>query len=300
MRAMAYSRTSQRREKRDLREQMRTLGLDYPVIAAEFARRYTLRPRAAWREAYGWSLQDTADRINASRGDTGLDPGGLASVTSPHLSEYETWPGHGDKPAGRRPSPYLLAVLACVYNCAVTDLIDLADRQHLPPADLLILDKYTQTSAPPPHPDHMRTESPATGPPPEGGLPAFLPDSGPTASDLTLWAAGVPGLDSLGSREQRLEEHDPVRRRTFVGLTGASLLRAVFSEPTPDGAHEAEALAAALTGSAADLALQASGWLPDMAGTDSRGRRGAAVVPGMPLLRADQAASGAALSGRST
>jgi hypothetical protein len=146
---MAYAKTSERREKRLLREQMRSLGLGYRDIAAEFARRYRVRPRAAWREAYGWSLQDTADRINAFRGDTGLDPGGIASMTAPHLSEYETWPGHRPEPSGRRPTPYLLAVLAAVYDCAVTDLVDLADREHLRPADLLILDKYSQPAGRP-------------------------------------------------------------------------------------------------------------------------------------------------------
>src|SRR5580693_73816 len=141
---MAYAKTSERREKRLLREQMRSMGLGYRDIAAEFARRYKMRPRAAWREAYGWSLQDTADRINEFRGNTGLDPGGIASMTAPHLSEYETWPGQRPEPSGRRPTPYLLAVLAAVYDCAVTDLIDLPDRQRMPPADLLILDKYSQ------------------------------------------------------------------------------------------------------------------------------------------------------------
>ena len=128
MRAMAYAKTSERREKRLLREQMRSMGLSYRDIAAEFARRYKMRPRAAWREAYGWSLQDTADRINEFRGNTGLDPGGIASMTAPHLSEYENWPGHGLEPSGRRPTPYLLAVLAAVYGCTVPDLVDLADR----------------------------------------------------------------------------------------------------------------------------------------------------------------------------
>jgi transcriptional regulator with XRE-family HTH domain len=141
---MAYAKTSLRRQKRDLREQMRSMGLGYRDIAAEFARRYSLRPRAAWREAYGWSLQDTADRINDFRGNTGLDPGGFAGMTAPHLSEYERWPGHAPEPSGRRPTPYLLAVLAAVYDCAVTDLIDLPDREHFPPHDLLILDKYSQ------------------------------------------------------------------------------------------------------------------------------------------------------------
>ena len=44
---MAYAKTSERREKRLLREQMRSTGLDYREIAAELGRRYGLRPRAA-------------------------------------------------------------------------------------------------------------------------------------------------------------------------------------------------------------------------------------------------------------
>jgi tetratricopeptide (TPR) repeat protein len=144
---MPYARTSLRKEKRGLREKMRAMGLDYRDIAAEFGRRYRLRPRAAWREAYGWSLQETADRINEFRGDIGLDPGGFAGMTAPHLCEHESWPGHGPEMSGRRPTPYLLALLAAVYGCAITELIDLADREHLPQADLLILDKYSQPRA---------------------------------------------------------------------------------------------------------------------------------------------------------
>ena len=141
---MAYAKTSLRKEKRELREKMRAMGLHYRDIAAEFTRRYRLRPRAAWREAYGWSLQETADRINEFRGDIGLDPGGFAGMTASHLCEYESWPGHGSEPSGRRPTPYLLALLAAVYNCGAIDLIDLADREHLLPAQLLILDQYSQ------------------------------------------------------------------------------------------------------------------------------------------------------------
>src|SRR5487761_1747217 len=142
---MAYAKTSLRAEKRALREKMRAMGLGYREIAAELARRYRFRPRAAWREAYGWSLKEAAAHINAHSGETGLDPGGIAAMTAAHLCEHENWPGHGPEPSGRRPTPYLLALLAAVYGCAVTDLIDLDDREHLPPADLLILDKYSHT-----------------------------------------------------------------------------------------------------------------------------------------------------------
>jgi hypothetical protein len=145
---MPYAKTSLRGEKRKLREQMRSAGLDYRQIATEFARVYKLRPRAAWREAYGWSLLEAAEKINAYRGSTGLDPGGLSGMTAPHLSEYENWPGYGGTPAGRKPSPYLLAVLSVIYDCRVSDLIDLADRKHLPQADLLVIDTYSQPPVP--------------------------------------------------------------------------------------------------------------------------------------------------------
>jgi hypothetical protein len=131
---MSYAKTSLRAGKQALREKMQAMGLDHRQIADELARRYQLRPRAALREAYGWSLKEAAERINAFRGDAGLDPRGSAAMTGAHLSEHETWPGHGPQPSGRKPTPYLLALLAAVYGCAVPDLVDLADREHPPPA----------------------------------------------------------------------------------------------------------------------------------------------------------------------
>lgn len=113
----------------------------------EFIRRYKLRPRAAWREALGWSQNVAAERINTYAGYTGLDPDGTCAMRGPHLSEIETWPGGGPEPAGRRPRPYLFALLAVVYGCTVLDLIDLADREHLPPGELLILEQYSQNPA---------------------------------------------------------------------------------------------------------------------------------------------------------
>jgi len=120
---------------------MRALGLSHRQIAVEFARRYGLRPRAAWRHAYGWSLKEAAEQINSRAGDTGLDPYGNAAMTGPHLCEYENWPGPGPRPAGRRPTPLVLALLAATYNTpTVHDLLDFADYEHMPPADRFILD----------------------------------------------------------------------------------------------------------------------------------------------------------------
>jgi hypothetical protein len=141
---MPYARTSERAERRALREKMRALGLSHRQIAFEFARRYKMRPRAAWRHAHGWSLKQAAQRITACATQAGVDPdGNTVAMTGPHLCEVEAWPGYGAKPSGRRPTPYLLSLLAVAYDCAIADLLDLADYEHMRPADHLVLGKAT-------------------------------------------------------------------------------------------------------------------------------------------------------------
>ncbi len=138
---MTQPKTSLRAEQRKLREDMRALGMSHRQIAVEFARRYGFRPRAAWRNAYGWSLKEAADNINSRAADAGVDQSGVASMTGPHLCEYENWPGPGSKPTGRRPTPLVLALLSATYNTStVHDLLDLADYQQMPPSDRIILD----------------------------------------------------------------------------------------------------------------------------------------------------------------
>jgi hypothetical protein len=179
---MAYAKTSLRGEQRALREKMRALGLSHRQIAVEFARRYRLRPRAAWRHAYGWSLKEAADRISDYAARSGLDPGdATVAMTAPHLSEYENWPGPGATPAGRRPTPYLLSLLASIYECAVHDLLDVADYEHMPPADRLIIDK--------------------TAPSDGRQLSSQLPPSAMTSADEQI-PAGLPGEPGIsGGRE---------------------------------------------------------------------------------------------------
>lgn len=145
--SMPYAKTSLRAEQSALREKMRTAGMSHRQIAFEFARRYGLRSRAAWRHAYGWSLKEAAAQINSRAGAHGLDPGGNAAMTGPHLCEYENWPGHGPKNAGRRPTPLVLALLAATYNATVHDLLDLADCERMPAGDRLILDKTASTDS---------------------------------------------------------------------------------------------------------------------------------------------------------
>jgi hypothetical protein len=121
---------------------MRALGMSHRQIAVEFARRYRLRPRAAWRHAYGWSQTEAAEQISTNAVHAGLGPDGTTvTMTGPHLCEYENWPGEGPEPAGRRPTPYLLSLLAAMYGCTVHDLLDVADYEHMPSADRLIIGK---------------------------------------------------------------------------------------------------------------------------------------------------------------
>ena len=192
---MPYAKTSLRAEHRALREQMRGLGLSRRQIAVEFARRYRLRPRAAWRHAYGWSLKEAGERISDYAARSGLDPDGTSvAMTAPHLSEYENWPGPGAKPAGRRPTPYLLSLLASVYECAVHDLLDLADYERMPAADRLIIDKTAPADE-----QHGHGQRPGaiagTGAAPQATAAAQPPPVSPAAGHLTSWPVFAPGLE---------------------------------------------------------------------------------------------------------
>jgi transcriptional regulator with XRE-family HTH domain len=139
---MPYAKTSLRAEQRVLREKMRALGMSHRQIAVEFARRYQMRLRPAWRNAHGWSQTEAAEQISTYAARAGLGPDATTvTMTGPHLSEYENWPGERPGPPGRRPTPHLLSLLAGLYGCTVHDLLDVADYEHMPPADRLIVGK---------------------------------------------------------------------------------------------------------------------------------------------------------------
>jgi hypothetical protein len=139
---MSARNTSQRAEQRKLREQMRGLGMSRAEIAAEMTRRYRLRPRAAWRTAWGWTLEESAERFNAVRAKDAGEA--VTSLTGSRLSEWENWPL-----STRKPSVTGLCVLAEVYQCGVLDLIDFHDRQKLSTAELLALGKTGTAPATP-------------------------------------------------------------------------------------------------------------------------------------------------------
>ncbi len=110
-----------------LRDRMRSLGFSYDEIAAEVGRRYRLRPREAYRLAWGWTLEQAAARFNGHAAREGTDPQARASMTGPHLCELEKWPR-----STRKPSVYVLVMLAEIYETDVLCLLDLADHESLP------------------------------------------------------------------------------------------------------------------------------------------------------------------------
>jgi hypothetical protein len=132
--------------------------------------------------------EDAAGQINSHAGDTGLDPSGTAAMTGPHLCEYENWPGPGPEPAGRRPTPLVLALLAATYNTpTVHDLLDFADYQHMPAADRLVLDAGSRAEE----------QLHATGKP--GARPwmkasAVRVGESPRSGELTTASQPAPGL----------------------------------------------------------------------------------------------------------
>jgi transcriptional regulator with XRE-family HTH domain len=126
-----------------LRERMRALGFSADEIAAEMGRRYRLRPRQAYRLAWGWSLEQAAARFNERAARQDADPDARASLTGSRLSEWEHWPR-----SSRKPSLYVLVMLAELYETDVLCLLDLADHESLPQQDRLVLLRRPRAATP--------------------------------------------------------------------------------------------------------------------------------------------------------
>lgn len=81
----------------------------------------------------------------------------------------------------------------------------------------------------------------------------------------SLGTSHISGLLNLNLEDEQEEEDDPVRRRTFVGLTGASVLSAVLSEVAPDAVQtRAEPFAPILVGHSPGSAPTQLGPPPDI------------------------------------
>src|ERR1700742_1366207 len=113
-----------------------------------------MRPRKAWRHAFGWTLREAATRINDLAAQDGLDPQSRPGMTAAHLCEYEDWPGEappgsGREPTGRKPTAYILSLLARAYATTVPSLVDETDQASLPAADRLVFTPLSWSVAPP-------------------------------------------------------------------------------------------------------------------------------------------------------
>jgi transcriptional regulator with XRE-family HTH domain len=126
-----------------LRERMRSLGFPYDEIAAEIGRRYRARPREAYRLAWGWTLEQAATRFSDHATRQDADPDARAGITGSRLSEYEHWPR-----STRKPSVYVLFMLAEIYETDVMCLLDLADHESLPQQDRLVLLRRPRAATP--------------------------------------------------------------------------------------------------------------------------------------------------------
>ncbi|CAM5501965.1 MULTISPECIES: helix-turn-helix domain-containing protein [Streptomyces] len=129
---MSARSTGSRAARDALRKKMRDLGIPTSSIAQEMRARFGFRIREAWRHAHGWSQQEVADRL---ADHFARRPGQPVWVDASMVGKWEKWPVTSD----RRPRVAVLLALADIYDCPVTDLLDLEDRRALPPDDIEVL-----------------------------------------------------------------------------------------------------------------------------------------------------------------
>jgi transcriptional regulator with XRE-family HTH domain len=142
-------------------------GCSLELIATEMQRRWGCRPREAHRHAHGWSqdevaarFTEVAERIGGDR-SSGRPPPPAAPMIGTRIGEYERWPN-----GGRRPSPYVLTVLATVLGTTVERLLDYDDHRHLPDQERTVLAAVLAASSPavPPGAGRQEQSRPAAAP----------------------------------------------------------------------------------------------------------------------------------------
>ena len=103
-----------------LRRELAAKGYAPPDIAIVMMARYGVRPRLALRWARGMTLDGVADEWNQ------LDGSGRAPMSARRVSDYERWPD-----GGKRPTAYVLLMLAKIYVVSVPRLLDERDYAAL-------------------------------------------------------------------------------------------------------------------------------------------------------------------------
>ncbi|GGU48251.1 hypothetical protein GCM10010211_10570 [Streptomyces albospinus] len=208
---MAPNPTGAKRARDQLRQEMTAAGCGLAQISMEMRTRFRMRPREAWRQAHGLTLQAAADRISelgAAR--RGAEVAADASL----VAKWEKWPAL----SGRKPSLHVLVVLAELYGCDVADLLDDEDRKALPPADLQLLEHQ-----PPPAPVRP-APAPQTPTPEPEGIDLVETASGESAA-WAMWAESTNVGDV--ALEQLLAE---TRALAAAYLSSAEPPLAVFAK----------------------------------------------------------------------
>ena len=128
-------------ERDALRQEMLVGGCSLELIATEMERRWGFRPREAYRHAHGWSqdevaarFTEVAERLGGDRPADGRPAVPAAPMIGTRIGEYERWPN-----GGRRPSPYVLTVLATVLGTTVERLLDYDDHRKMPDQERTVL-----------------------------------------------------------------------------------------------------------------------------------------------------------------
>lgn len=213
-----------------LRQQLLQHGSTLDDVAAEMRRRWRFRPRESYRHANGWSQDEVAARFTevAAR----LAPGTRsAPMVGTRVGEYERWPQ-----GGRRPSPYVLTVLAEVYGTQVRRLLDDADDRAMPEQDRAVLAALSARPAPAPvveqplqrrvpQPVHPRRHQPAA---PIYDVPAPAPSPPPLVATVpTRRLSALADAARMSVPRRRGELATPASRAEEAELMTAAAATAV-------------------------------------------------------------------------
>lgn len=195
------AKTGSKAERDALRQEMLVSGCSLELIATEMQRKWGFRPREAHRHAHGWSqdevaarFTEVAERLGGDRGrsDTGRAVPPAAPMIGTRIGEYERWPS-----GGRRPSPYVLTVLATVLGTTVERLLDYDDHKHLPDQERTVLAAVLAASSPPVPPGTARRDPP---PPPARSFPTAGDPARPVRAVQTMAGGRTGELGTVARR----------------------------------------------------------------------------------------------------